>query len=440
MIPSLLMLALLTVTDPVNGPAGADTLTAPTSAMYRNLAPFDIQEVAILDEETLELRLSMGSWSNPLGLENGFSHPIIEIYVGGGESGSAELLPGSGMVLPDGETWTVALQLTGDRARGWHASSSGVDEFEPVLQFVDDHLYVLTGLDRIEEPRLAAISGLYSPFHQSGWRPVEATESAWAFSGPAQQFPVVDVLALNQEAQSAALTGGVLPVTEVNLIENPNTVWFALMAAGIAVAGVGLVLRGFGAPAAARPAAEPDDELTEDGAEIGIEPEVGGESETEPAAARLSAVLAADSEEQARRDAAVAVGDDSGDDSADDSDSAGGAADDDAGAAGDAADDDAGAAVDAGDESGTSDTVEPVFEEEEEDDTAVEARVALFRGADQDEEPDDLALPEFGGVDFSEVDGPDSPDAAGQEIPDQPDPAQKETSEPSGGSDDKDTD
>lgn len=299
MIPLFLSLALLTVTDPAPGPTGASVLTAPSSAMYRNLAPFDLREVSVLDTETLELRIELGAWANPLGLDNGFSHPIIEVYIGSAEPGLTELLPGSGMRLPDGESWTVALQLTGDYARGWFVSGQEQVPFEPELQLIDDHLFVMTGLPRIENPRVAAMTGLYSPFHESGWRPLESGPSPWAFSAEDRIFPVVDVLALDQEAQLAALSGGILPVTEVNTIENPNTVWFALMAGGIALAGIGLVLRGLSrtpaasAPVPAAEAAEPEEEAV-----------------AERTAARLSALVAADRQtvpEPADEDVTTAV-------------------------------------------------------------------------------------------------------------------------------------
>lgn len=293
MFTAFLTFALLTVTDPSVGPAAAAALSAPTSALYRNLAPFDLQEVAVLDSETLELRIQLGSYANPLGLANGFSHPIIEIYLGSSEStGVSELLPGSGLVLPDGETWTYALQLTGDHALGYQATAAGPVEFSPELQLIDDHLYVMTGQPPIAEPRVAAITGLYSPFHEDGWRPLSPTPSPWAFSSDEQRFPVVDVLALTEEAQLSALSGGVLPVTEVNTIPNPNTMWFALMAAGIGLAGVGLILRGFSRPAAEPVLAESEEDDAElppaDSGPAAVATDVAAEpvtEETEPAAA-----------------------------------------------------------------------------------------------------------------------------------------------------------
>ena len=402
MIPSLLMIALLTVTDPVGGPAGAATLTAPTSAMYRNLAPFDIREIAVLDEDTLELQLEMGAWSNPLALKNGFSHPIIEVYVGGGEYGSTELLPGSGMILPDGESWTVALQLTGDHARGWFVDATGINEFEPTLQLLDDQLFIMTGQPRIETPRLAALSGLYSPFHQSGWRPLEVTESAWAFSSEEQQVPVVDVLALNQEAQEAALAGGVLPVTEVNLIENPNTVWFALMAAGIAVAGVGLIMRGIGGRPAEVPvmveAEQGDGELTAE------------EAAAERTAARLAAVMAADSEEDARRAAAETT------------------------PGADAEPVEADGLVDSDQQAAVvtevaleveADSLETGETVDEDDDDIEPPRIGLFRG--QSDGEFETALPDFADVDFGEFEDEDGNRLASNAVPADEDASTEDT-------------
>ena len=254
MIAKLAMLALLTITDPSSAPAGADTLTAPTSALYRSLAPFALREVSILEEEQLALRIRLGSYANPLELENGFSHPVVEVYVGGGEDGHAELLPGLGMRLPDGETWNVAFRLTGDEALGFAAGPDGMREFEPELVLDGDYLYVYTDLPGIEDPAVAALTGLYSPFHADGWRPLSDSPGPWAFSGEGQLVPVVDVLGLEEDDQRAALQSGILPVTAFSTVTDPDTVWFVLMAAGVGLAGAGLIMRAFSA--SARPAAE----------------------------------------------------------------------------------------------------------------------------------------------------------------------------------------
>lgn len=245
MFSRLAILALLTVADPSAAPASADILTPPTSALYRSLAPFALREVSILDSENLELRIRLGSYANPLELPNGFSHPVIEVYVGGSEPGLSELLPGSGMRLPEGETWSVAFQLTGDSVFGFAAADGSVTEFEPELVLVDGYLYVYTDLPAIEDPGVAALTGLYSPFHADGWRPLGNAPGPWAFSAAEQALPVVDVLALEEDAQQAALRSGILPVTAFSTVHDPDTIWFVLMAAGVGLAGVGLILRAF---------------------------------------------------------------------------------------------------------------------------------------------------------------------------------------------------
>ncbi len=292
MLKSLLLLALVTVVDPVPGPSGVDTLTPPTGAMYRSLAPFDLRQARVLDEETVTLELEMASYANPLGLPLGFSHPIIEVYIGGGEFGNEALLSGSLMNLPEGETWTVALRLTGDRAWGFEVTATGIREFEPVVTIEGGLLYVDTDVPALASPRLAAMVGLYSAFHETGWRPLEQTEGPWAFSSTTQQVPVVDVLALDMEAQRAALAGGILPVTEVNIIPNPNTLWLALMAGGLVVAAGGLALRSVAgrravAAQAEIAAAAEAERLAE------AETEGAGEPEVRPVSAALARAMAA---------------------------------------------------------------------------------------------------------------------------------------------------
>jgi hypothetical protein len=244
MIKSLLALALLTVVDPVTGPVGAGDLVPPTAAVYRNLAAFDLQEITVADAPDVQLEVQLGSFSNPYGLPLGFSHPVIDIYLGGGEHGVAELLPGHGMRLPEGELWSAAFRLTGDAARGYQVLPDGsVQEFLPAVELVADRLFVSADIPAIRSPRLAALVGLYDPFQETGWRPLAAQPNAWAFSSSEQVFPVLDVLAIDEAAQVASLLSGILPVTEASTPGEPKTLWLLLMASGIALAGAGLLLR-----------------------------------------------------------------------------------------------------------------------------------------------------------------------------------------------------
>lgn len=244
MIKSLLILAFLTVVDPVTGPVGTGDLVPPTAAVYRNLAAFDLQEITVLDAPTVQLELQLGSFSNPYGLPLGFSHPVIDVYLGGGEYGLTELLPGHGMRLPEGELWSVAFRLTGDAARGYQVLADGtVQEFVPAVELVAGRLLVSTDLPAISSPRVAALVGLYDPFQETGWRPLAVQPNAWAFSSSEQIFPVLDVLAIDESAQQASLLSGILPVTEASSPGDPKTLWLMLMASGIAIAGAGLLLR-----------------------------------------------------------------------------------------------------------------------------------------------------------------------------------------------------
>jgi hypothetical protein len=244
MINSLFILALLTVVDPASGPAGVGDLTPPTAAVYRNLSVFDLQEIMVLKGTTVQLEVKLGSFSNPYNLPLGFSHPVVDIYLGGGEHGTAELLPGHGMRLPEGELWSVAFRLTGDNARGYRVLPGGeVEEFTPEVTLAADRLSIGTDIPVIDRPRLAALVGLYDPFQETGWRPLANQPNAWAFSAAEQVFPVLDILAIDEAAQTAALASGILPVTEASSPVESKTLWLLLMASGIGVAGTGLLLR-----------------------------------------------------------------------------------------------------------------------------------------------------------------------------------------------------
>lgn len=286
MIKLFLTLAALTISDPVPGPAGAAGLIPPSDVNYRSLAPFDLTDISLLEGSQIGIALQMASWANPFGLENGFSHPVIEVYIGGGEFGSPELLPGSGMRLSEGEEWSVALRLTGDRAWGYEVTATGMREFEPALEMADGWLYVSTDAAAPENPGIAAMTGLYSPFHVTGWRPLADEPSPWAFSSDSLVLPVVDVLALTEEAQLAALSTGVLPVTQVSTVPRSNTIWLALMAVGIALAGAGLLWRN----AAGR------QKVRESAAAAAVQAETEGELPAREAAALTASLVSADRE------------------------------------------------------------------------------------------------------------------------------------------------
>lgn len=244
MIP-LLLAALLTLADPVGDTAGNGTLRPPTSEIYAGTASFDLLGVRLLERPNLTLEIAMGALDNPAGLVNGFSHPIIEVYLDSAEGGENELLPGSGMRLADGFGWETALRLTGDTTELHHLSAAGDRVRMPVQVIVEDgNLLVSTALPspEVDEVVVYAIVGVYDPFSTDGWRAVEPSASPWAFSSSEQLLPVVDVLAPHDEGQIEALQSGVLPIVR-SPGDRGGVPWLLMMAFGVLVAVVGIGLR-----------------------------------------------------------------------------------------------------------------------------------------------------------------------------------------------------
>lgn len=246
MIP-LAILALLTLQDPANDALGDGTLTPPTAAIHSSIAPYDIREFAVLDEETLGFAITMGSLSNPLELPYGFSFPIIEVYFGDGETGANALLPGSGMRLAEGESWRYAVQLTGDRVQLFEADLEGevrdISERVPLeVTTAGTTITVRTPLARPETLTIYAITGMYSPFTASGWQPLSREPSPWAFAGEAD-YPVLDVLASTAEGQQSAIATGELSSILVTRVREPWSPWLTVMLGGLVIALIGVIGR-----------------------------------------------------------------------------------------------------------------------------------------------------------------------------------------------------
>jgi hypothetical protein len=241
---ALFVAAAITVTDPAGDVVGAESLQPPTAAVYRNLAPFDLRQVSLVDGSPLTLEIEMGSLANTVELPLGFSLPVIEVYIEGRDEGQAELLGGSGMRLPDGRRWEVALRLTGEQARVHRAGASGVETAVPEVQIDGNRLLVTTPFERPERPRVYAMTGLYDLFGASPWRPVDENESPWAFSSASQRVPVVDVLARDATAQRQAVASQTLPPSGGRRGVR-GAAWLLLMAVGLLVALLGVAIRAF---------------------------------------------------------------------------------------------------------------------------------------------------------------------------------------------------
>ena len=241
----LMLAALLLITDPTGDAVGNGTLQAPTAAIYRSTSTFDVTEFAVLDAPTLQFGIKFGSLANPLGLPNGFSFPIIEIYVNDLSQGSTSLLPGSNMSLPGNASWRYALRITGDDVHVYQADGETIldisEDVNVTIRTEDSTIFVSTNLSRPDEYRLYSIVGQYDPF-QGGWRPLSTEASPWSFSSPEQQFPVIDVVAETRVAQQEALNRGVLP--EIKSPPKPNW-WLLVILVGCIIAFTGVIARFF---------------------------------------------------------------------------------------------------------------------------------------------------------------------------------------------------
>ncbi len=90
-----------------------------------------------------------------------------------------------------------------------------------------------------------AMVGVHDPFSPHGWRQLADSPSPWAFSGSEQVTPVIDLLAESAEVQSDALRRGVLPMPPREPgMSLPLSPWLWLMIGGLALALLGLVMRG----------------------------------------------------------------------------------------------------------------------------------------------------------------------------------------------------
>ena len=250
----LFLSAALAAPEPVSDPAGDavgdGSLALPTAPVYRRNA-FDLLSVDLQDTPTVALEVTMASLDNPWRLPNGFSLPVIEVYLDTDEeAGRAELLHGergSNMSLPAGVAWDYAFYITGDAFRVFSGDGELTDVTEDIgaaLELEGNTLHITTQLPRPEGADYAglyAVVGSYDPLTESGWRPVSRTPSPGTLSSPIQVVRAVDVLADTLEAQESAVSSGVLPRPARRAPSNDG--WLLLSAAGLLLSLVGVGLR-----------------------------------------------------------------------------------------------------------------------------------------------------------------------------------------------------
>ena len=277
MILLLTLASLLVLNDLIGDALGDGALTPPTAAVLETVGGFDLETVEVLAEDTLAVRVGLVSIPSKL--------TLIEVYLDTLKGGVNATLPGSGMVLPSGSGWEYALQITRDGATAFLASppnpgdeeESPYDEFPVVIDRSERTLTVWTPFDAPERAQVYALVGLYDPFGDTPWRPLASQPSPWAFSSPDGAIhPAVDLLAVSDTAQRAAIKTGVLPSPG-----SPRqwSLWMVVMILGLllALSGVALkVLPGFDPPqAAADNKVRP--KLALDGSEGAVDTLRGGE-------------------------------------------------------------------------------------------------------------------------------------------------------------------
>lgn len=246
----LVFTALLRLIDPVGDAFGNGDVQPPSAEVFRTPGIFDITEIMVPNAETLGFEITMGLLNNPWNLPNGFSMPIIEVYLGVREStlGRQTLLPGSGMSLSEEGRWLYAFRITGEQFNVYEAFDAQgsprdvTEEIDAQLQVRNNTIVVTTRLEIPERFSLYAMSGSYDPFSETGWRAVRPERSAWHFYSSSQSIPVLDVVADSVALQRQAIDNQVLPEIRAAFRQEE---WFYIVIAGIIISLLGLLSRFF---------------------------------------------------------------------------------------------------------------------------------------------------------------------------------------------------
>lgn len=249
MIEVLFLTAVFTLIDPAGDATGVGDLAYPSAEVFQVPGVFDARELTVLDDEGFSFSLRMAELTNPWNLPLGFSLPIVELYLDTRHAGGAlELLPGSGMRLPEGVRWHYAFRLSGDRLELWRAEADGSlrevsARYGANLSVEDTTLTITSTLPRPRHFSLYGAVGAYDPWDATAWRRVMPEAETFAFGSPYQAatgIRVVDVLADSPEAQASAMRSGVLPEIRP---PSQQTRWPPVIAAGVALALLGSVAR-----------------------------------------------------------------------------------------------------------------------------------------------------------------------------------------------------
>lgn len=233
-------------------PAG---LRPPTSPVFADPAWYDIVEVRWAADGLPVLEIELAA-IDPIGPgPMGMRQPIVEVYVDDGSGGASDLLPGSGLRMPNGDGWRDAVRVTGDGVWWWRADAEGERLAAPVPlpAMVDGRIVRISWPSPAPDgARLYAISGVHDPFSADGWRPFGPTPSPWAFAAEAPGPPVVDVVPGGVDAWQWLQESGALPRATGPGSGVPGAssgwVWWLLMGVGMLLAVVGVGWRAWRIP------------------------------------------------------------------------------------------------------------------------------------------------------------------------------------------------
>jgi hypothetical protein len=229
--------------------------TPPTAVRYADPGWYDLVDVRwVVDADgrpaALELELAAIDPLRPL------LQPVLEAYLIVEEGGRAELLPGSGVVLAEGQHWSVAVRVTGQGAWAWRADGDAPGRALEV-ELLGRVVRVAWPADLPSEGRWAGLSGVYDPFHATAWRPFAREPSPWAFATPEPGPPVVDVFPDDGASLAQVQAGAPWSPRRPTPVRAPGSPWWWWMAGGLVLAVAGLVWRRLQPPAPV-PAAPPE--------------------------------------------------------------------------------------------------------------------------------------------------------------------------------------
>lgn len=207
---------LFSVSDPQADALGDGVYALPSTVKdgsVLDLRTFTASEV----NQKLELRLSLGSVQNPERAPNGFSEPVIDVFLNT-ERGGIEELGTTGFHSPPGRGWRYHVRVSGWTAKLETAPNvpQSARVSSKVSVQVDGANIVLGTQLPSEAYRYWAFISLYDPLSKNGVQEVSRTASALNLSSNLQDAPsVLDVLSPTSQV-------GFYPSREVPALNEPK--------------------------------------------------------------------------------------------------------------------------------------------------------------------------------------------------------------------------